>query len=169
MAFWTACALVGGPLFGLAGRLWRTAAPERKGLGMAILAGVFVAEGLYAYWHQLHHHLTAALWIGIGAALALLAGRERIVQLRWLGLTIPLGRRRRGRAHIASPSLLGRQAVERGLQDRLDVAGSPRIVAIGDDHVEDLLEREVGADLARALRGGEQRRGRRRARARGSR
>ena len=34
-------------------------------------------------------YLTGALWIGIGAALALLAGRERIAQLRWLGLTIP--------------------------------------------------------------------------------
>lgn len=91
VAFWTACALVGGPVFGLAGRLWRTSPPERKGLGMAILAGVFVAEGLYAYWHQLHHHLTAAVWIGIGTALALLAGRGSVAQLRWLGLTIPLG------------------------------------------------------------------------------
>lgn len=91
VAFWTACALVGGPVFGLAGRVWRSSAPERKGLGMAVLAGVFVAEGLYAYWHQLHHYLTGAMWIGIGAALALLASRGSVVQLRWLGLTIPLG------------------------------------------------------------------------------
>jgi hypothetical protein len=91
VAFWVGCALVGGPVFGLAGTLWRTSAPGRKGLGMAVLAGVFVAEGLYAYWHQLHHYLTGALWIGIGAALALLSSRGRVVQLRWLGVTIPLG------------------------------------------------------------------------------
>src|SRR4051812_47970351 len=66
IAFWTACALVGGPVFGVAGQLWRTASPQLRGLGMAVLAGVFVAEGLYAYAHQLHHYLTGALWVGLG-------------------------------------------------------------------------------------------------------
>jgi hypothetical protein len=91
VAFWTACAVVGGPVFGAAGRLWRTSAPRLKGLGMAVLAGAFVAEGLYAYWHQLHRYRTAALWIAIGAALALLSSRGRVAQLRWLGLTVSLG------------------------------------------------------------------------------
>ena len=58
---------------------------------MAILAGVFVAEGLYAYLHQLHHYVTGALWIVFGVALALLSSRGRVAQLRWLGLTVPLG------------------------------------------------------------------------------
>ena len=57
IAFWTACAVVGGPVFGIAGQLWRTAAPRLKGLGMAALAGVFVAEGLYAFGHQQHRYL----------------------------------------------------------------------------------------------------------------
>jgi hypothetical protein len=91
IAFWTACALVGGPAFGIAGHLWRTAVPQLKGLGVAALAGVFVAEGLYAYVHQLHQYRTGALWIGLGAALALLFSRARLEQLRWLGLTVPLG------------------------------------------------------------------------------
>ena len=56
-----------------------------------MLAGVFVAEGLYAYVHQQHHYLTGALWIGFGVALALLSSRGRVEQLRWLGLTVPLG------------------------------------------------------------------------------
>ena len=91
IAFWTACAALGGPVFGLAGRHWRTAAPHVKGLGMAVLAGVFVAEGVYAYVHQLHHYRTGVLWIGMGVTLALLSSRGRVEQLRWLGLTVPLG------------------------------------------------------------------------------
>jgi hypothetical protein len=89
VAFWTLCAVVGGPLFGVAGRLWRSRAP--RGLGIAVLAGVFVAEGLYAYWHQQRDHLTGALWIAIGLSLAVLGGRGRVGELRWLGLTVSLG------------------------------------------------------------------------------
>jgi hypothetical protein len=84
VAFWTACAVLGGPLFGLAGRLWRTAP---SGPGIAVLAGVFVAEGLYAYCFQLQHYLTGALWIGIGAALT----RGRAERVRWLGLMVAFG------------------------------------------------------------------------------
>jgi hypothetical protein len=56
------------------------------------------------------------------------------------------------RLHIAR----GPQAVERGLQDRLKVAGVAVDRGDGHDHVEDLLEREVVADLMRALCGGQQ-------------
>ena len=31
VAFWTACGVVGGPLFGMAGRLWRTCEPRLQG------------------------------------------------------------------------------------------------------------------------------------------
>ena len=86
VGFWTACAVVGGPLFGAAGQLWRTGEPRRRGLGLAALAGVFVAEGAYAFAHQEQRYLAGALWIAIGLALVL-ATR----QARWLGLTVPLG------------------------------------------------------------------------------
>jgi hypothetical protein len=88
VAFWFASALVGGPVFGAAGHLVRTGVP---GLGIAVLAGAFVAEGLYAYMHQQHAYLTGTLWVAIGAALALHCARGRPEQLRWLGLTVPLG------------------------------------------------------------------------------
>jgi len=58
---------------------------------MAVLAGIFVAEGLYAHLHQLHHYLTGTLWIAIGVALALLSSRGRAEPWRWLALTVPLG------------------------------------------------------------------------------
>src|SRR5262245_13414257 len=91
VAFWALAALVGGPLFGMAGQLWRSAPSRLRGLGSAALAGVFVAEGLYAYVHQQHRYFTGALWIVVGVGIAALAGRGRADQLRWLGLTVPLG------------------------------------------------------------------------------
>jgi hypothetical protein len=89
VAFWVACAVVGGPIFGVAGHLWR--AGPLRGLGIAVLAGAFVAEGLYAYGHQLDDYVTAVVWIAIGLTIAVLATRGRTEHLRWLGLTVPLG------------------------------------------------------------------------------
>jgi hypothetical protein len=91
VAFWAACAVVGGPIFGLAGHLWRTSSPRLRGLGAAVLAAAFLSEGLWSYLHELHYYATAALWIAIGAAVAVLFGRARLADLRWLGLTVPLG------------------------------------------------------------------------------
>ena len=88
VAFWTASAVAGGPIFGVAGQLWRTTA---RGPGMAVLAGVFIAEGLYAYLHQRQQYVTGVVWIAIGLTLALGSSRGRIEQWRWLGLAVPLG------------------------------------------------------------------------------
>lgn len=83
VAFWTLCAVVGGPLFGFAGHVWRN---EARGFGMAVLAGVFIAEGAYAYLHQQDRYLVGVVWIAIGLTLA-----ARFGQLRWLALTVPVG------------------------------------------------------------------------------
>ncbi len=49
------------------------------------------------------------------------------------------------------------KAVECGLEDGLEVAGVGGDRGDGDDHVEDLLEREVVADFMCVLCGGEKR------------
>jgi hypothetical protein len=89
--FWAGCALFGGPLFGLAGHVWHKGPASIRGLGAAALPGAFFAEGLWSYLHQLHYYGTAALWFGIGVALALLLSRDRPADLRWLPLTVILG------------------------------------------------------------------------------
>ena len=93
IVFWTVCALVGGPLFGVAGHLWRAGPPALRGLGAAVLAAAFVAEGLWSYVHELRYYGAAALWLGLGAALAigLNLARGGLGGLRWLALTLPLG------------------------------------------------------------------------------
>lgn len=84
-AFWGVCAVIGGPVFGLAGRLWR----EGSGIGAAVLPAAFLAEGLWVYGHRLHYTGTAALWLGIGAALAFLLCRGRRVV--WHAPAVVLG------------------------------------------------------------------------------
>jgi hypothetical protein len=90
VVFWAACAIAGGPIFGVAGHLWRTSPPRLKGLGAAVLAAAFLGEGLWSYLHELRYYATAALWIAIGVAVALLGARGRLADLRWLGLTLPV-------------------------------------------------------------------------------
>ncbi len=88
VVFWIACAFVGGPVFGVAGRLWRTRTNGLRGLGAAILAAAFLAEGAWVYLHELRAYDTAALWIAIGALVALtMTGGLR--GLRWLAVTVP--------------------------------------------------------------------------------
>jgi hypothetical protein len=91
LGFWGLCAVIGGPVFGAAGHVWRSAPVRLRGLGAAVLAGAFLAEGLWSYLHELHYYSTAALWISIGAAIAILSSRSRFRELRWLLLTLPLG------------------------------------------------------------------------------
>jgi hypothetical protein len=91
LIFWGLCAVVGGPVFGAAGHMWRNAPERLRGLGPAILAGAFVAEGLWSYLHVLHYYSTATLWISIGAGIAVLSTRGRLRDLRWLLLAVPAG------------------------------------------------------------------------------
>ena len=51
----------------------------------------------------------------------------------------------------------GAKAVECGLEDWFEVAGVAADRGDGYDHVEDLLEGDVVANLVSALRGGEER------------
>ncbi|MDR3573459.1 MAG: DUF6518 family protein [Anaerolineaceae bacterium] len=83
LAFWGAIGLVGGPLFGAAGRAWRSADIRQRVIGLALLGAVFAAEG----WYTLRVNqdvLAGGLLITIGVLLALLlprSGKERLYTL----------------------------------------------------------------------------------------
>ena len=89
LAFWTLCALVGGPLFGVAGHTWRTGSRKLRGLGGTALPAAFLAEGLWLYHHELHYESTAILWLAVAATL--LVPSWRPVEFRWLPLTLASG------------------------------------------------------------------------------
>jgi hypothetical protein len=88
-AFWGLAALIGGPLFGLAGHGWRSGRPAVRGLGLASLAAAFVAEGTWTYLVRLHETGTGVLWLAIGGGIAL-AGLRGVREWRWLALTLPV-------------------------------------------------------------------------------
>lgn len=46
VAIWSGTALVGGPVFGIAGRWWRRESALKRVIALGLLSGVFVAEGL---------------------------------------------------------------------------------------------------------------------------
>jgi len=92
LAFWSVCALVGGPLFGAAGHAWRHASPA--GLGAAALSAVYLSEALVTYQIGLGYTSTAVLFGALGLALAVVLGGHRQqygAMVRWLGPALVAG------------------------------------------------------------------------------
>ena len=75
-AFWLACAVVGGPVSGLAGWAWRRGTGRVRAYGAAFPSGTFIAEAIGAYGFRLHYHPAAALFLLIGLVLLLLLIRR---------------------------------------------------------------------------------------------
>lgn len=74
--FWLACAVVGGPVSGLAGWAWRHGTGRVRAYGAAFPSGTFIAEAVGAYGFRLHYQPAAALFVLIGAALLCLLIRR---------------------------------------------------------------------------------------------
>lgn len=88
IAFWTACGVVGGPLFGIAAHLEWHGRQWGRGVGLGALAATFFAEGVWTYIEQQHRWGLGGIWVGVAIGLALLIPRGRA--LRWLALLLPL-------------------------------------------------------------------------------
>jgi Family of unknown function (DUF6518) len=84
--FWAACGVVGGPVFGVAGHRSR----EGRALGASVVSAAFLAEGVWVYAHELHSYGQAALWIGIGAAIAAAIVVRRPAEAPWLAAAFPV-------------------------------------------------------------------------------
>ena len=95
LIFWGLGAAVGGPVFGLAGNVWRTGEHRYRALALGLLAAVFIAEGGY------HLLVLSEPGVAVGFAIA--------------GLLVPvlLGRSRQDRlgAYVAAVPALALGAV----------------------------------------------------------
>jgi hypothetical protein len=94
LLFWAACAVVGGPLFGASGWLWRRNPGRLSGLGASVLPAAFLAEAAVAYAWRLHYYSSAVLLAVIGIAVLAATGRRGHQPLRaagWLLVTFPAG------------------------------------------------------------------------------
>jgi hypothetical protein len=78
LLFWGACAVMGGPVFGLAGWAWWREAGRLRGLGAAALPAAFWSEAVVVYGFRLHYLSSAVLFGIIGlVALAVLGRHDR--------------------------------------------------------------------------------------------
>jgi hypothetical protein len=66
IAFWTACAVFGGPTFGWAGWAWRHGTARIRPAGAAMPAATFLGEAIGAYAIRLHFLGDAILFAVIG-------------------------------------------------------------------------------------------------------
>jgi hypothetical protein len=86
ITLWAVAGLLGGPVFGWAGRLQRVATGRLRGLGAGLLVGCFLAEALVTYLVVLRHVGDAALFAAVAAVLAVVlgrAGRQTRAVLAW--------------------------------------------------------------------------------------
>jgi hypothetical protein len=104
VAVWVVSGVVGGPVFGWAGRLWRTAAGRWRGLGPALLAGCWLAEAVVTYAVVLGRGGDAAVFAVVAALLVPLLGRaggQTRAVLRWLPAAAAVGAAGFAAVHLA--------------------------------------------------------------------
>lgn len=90
---WSAAAVVGGPVFGVAGRLLRSGQGRLRGLAPALVGGVWLAEGIATYAIVLGYYGDAIVFGVVGVVLFLsLSRRGRAGSaLLWLLVVLPSG------------------------------------------------------------------------------
>lgn len=87
---WTGTALVGGPVYGVAGRRWHADTGRSRLVASALLGAVFVAEGAYTLWAVPDLWRAGALEVIFGIAVPVLLGRDRGERAAALALLVPL-------------------------------------------------------------------------------
>ena len=88
MLFWGIGALVGGPVFGIAGLTWRTGPARQRAFAIGLVAAVAIAEGLY-HASILERATEGAGFIIAGLLAPLVLGRSREDRLWGYVATLP--------------------------------------------------------------------------------
>ncbi|WP_147795740.1 DUF6518 family protein [Cellulomonas sp. Y8] len=104
VAVWVVAGVLGGPVFGWAGRLWRTATGTWRGLGPALLVGCWLAEAVVTYAVVLRYGDDAAVFAVVAALLVVLLGRvggQTVALLRWLPAATVVGAAGFAAVHLA--------------------------------------------------------------------
>jgi hypothetical protein len=88
LVLWGLGAVVGGPVFGLAGRWWRGPSHRRRAIALGLLAAVAIAEGLY-HAIVLGEPPVGAGFVIVGLAVPLVLGRSREDRIGGYVATLP--------------------------------------------------------------------------------
>ena len=84
IAIWLLASVTGGPLYGLAGYWWRIGPGARHVVGLALMGGVFIAEGVFTLIHDPLLPIVGWVAVGIGALFTIALARS--TRDRLLGL-----------------------------------------------------------------------------------
>jgi hypothetical protein len=85
---WIVAAVVGGPVFGLAGRWWRDDRPWHRAVGAGLMGAAAIAEGLY-FGVVLGYTSVAIGAVAIGVVMPLVLGRRPGDRVRGLVALAP--------------------------------------------------------------------------------
>ena len=86
MAIWIGTALVGGPVYGLVGRWWRTETGARRILAIALMGGIVAGEGVSTLLRI--PELARVGWVEVIAGLGLTIALGRSARERMLALAL---------------------------------------------------------------------------------
>ena len=90
VAIWTGTALIGGPVFGIAGRWWRREPFIRRVIALGLLSGVFVAEGLNDVRYVPTVRTAGWALLVTGLLIPLVLGRSSRERLLGLAAMVPV-------------------------------------------------------------------------------
>jgi hypothetical protein len=90
VAIWTGTALVGGPVFGVAGRWWRREPFLKRVIALGLLSGVFVAEGLNDVRYIPTVRTAGWVFLAVGLLVPLVLGRSWRERLYGYGAMVPV-------------------------------------------------------------------------------
>ena len=86
MAIWIGTALIGGPVYGLAGRWWRVGPESRRVLAIGLMGGILAAEGVSTVMRI--PDMATVGWVEFVAGIALTLALGRSMRERLLGLAV---------------------------------------------------------------------------------
>ena len=89
LVFWTIGSLVGGVVYGIAGREWRAGPSRFRAAAIGLMAAVFIAEGLYLSRIRPELVTPGIGYIVVGVAMPVLLGRSWPDRARGYVATLP--------------------------------------------------------------------------------
>jgi hypothetical protein len=90
VAIWTGTALVGGPVFGIAGRWWRREPFLKRVIALGLLGGVLVSEGLTDLRYIPRIRTAGWVMLVVGLMVPLVLGRSWRERLFGLAAMVPV-------------------------------------------------------------------------------
>ena len=90
VVIWTGTALVGGPVFGIAGRWWRREPTPKREIALGLLGGVFVAEGLTDVRYIPTVRTAGWVLLAVGVMIPIVLGRSARERLLGLAAMVPV-------------------------------------------------------------------------------